>query len=214
MAVPLRRCCVSPTVGVPGQLFQPQDRRAARGPVTSRTAARRYARALFDVALAERADPDRIAQEVSEFADLVSQNEALARVLANPAVPPSRKRGVMEQLLARNPVTPVVSRTLLLLADRDRLMLLPELNEAYRDRLMDHHQVVRAQVTTAVALPAERVEALQRGLASVTGRQVQLDVRIDPSIVGGAVARIGSTVYDGSITMQLEKLRQQLVGAK
>lgn len=182
--------------------------------MTSRTAARRYARAVFDVALAERADLDRIAQELSDFADLVSQNEALARVLANPAVPPSRKRGVMEQLLARNPVTPVVGRTLLLLADRDRLMLLPKLTEAYRERLMDHHQVVRAQVTTAVALPEERVEALQRGLASVAGREVQLDVRIDPSIVGGAVARIGSTVYDGSVTMQLEKLRQQLVEAK
>ena len=79
---------------------------------------------------------------------------------------------------------------------------------------MDHQQVVRAEVTTAVALPPDRVAALQQGLAAATGRQVQLEVRVDPSIVGGAVARIGSTVYDGSVTTQLEKLKQRLIEAE
>ena len=65
---------------------------------------------------------------------------------------------------------------------------------------MDHRQVVRAEVTTAVALPADRVAALQHGLAQATGRDVQLETRVDPSIIGGAVARLGSTVYDGSVT--------------
>jgi F-type H+-transporting ATPase subunit delta len=73
--------------------------------------------------------------------------------------------------------------------------------------------VVRALVTTAMELPAERVSALQRGLAAATGRTVQLEVRVDPSIVGGAVTRIGSTVYDGSVTTQLARLKQQLVAA-
>ncbi len=79
---------------------------------------------------------------------------------------------------------------------------------------MDHQQVVRAEVTTAVALPADRMQALEQGLAHVTGRRVLLDSRVDSSIVGGAVARIGSTVFDGSVTTQLEKMKQQLIEAE
>jgi len=70
--------------------------------------------------------------------------------------------------------------------------------------------VVRAEIVTAVGLPGDRVEALQQGLANVTGRQVQLDSRVDSSIIGGAIARVGSTVYDGSVTRQLEKMKETL----
>jgi F-type H+-transporting ATPase subunit delta len=179
--------------------------------VTSRAAATRYARALFDVALAERQDLASIDRELTGVVTLVRGNEALLRALTHPAIPASRKRAVIEQLLSLSPVSPILSRILLLLADRDRLVLLPELAEAYRSRVMDHQQVVRATVTTAVALPPDRVSALEQGLAAATGRQVQLKVDVDPSIIGGAVARIGSTVYDGSITTQLERLKQRLV---
>ena len=182
--------------------------------MTSRAAAKRYARALFDVALSEKLDLEKSGQELAATAAFVAGNEALQRVLANPAIPASRKRAVLEKLLERSPVTPAVARILLLLADRDRLALLHEVAEMYHQRVMDHQRVVRAQVTTAVALPADRVAALQEGLAAVTGRQVHLDVRVDPSIVGGAVARIGSVVYDGSVTTQLEKLKQQLIAAE
>jgi F-type H+-transporting ATPase subunit delta len=182
--------------------------------MTSRAAAKRFARALFDVARAERLDLEKVDQELAAVAAFVAANEPLQRVLVNPAIPAPRKRAVMQQLLERSPVTSVVARLLLLLADRDRLVLLPELAEAYRQRLMDHQLVVRAEVTTAVALPDDRAAALRAGLAAVTGRQVQLGVRVDPLIVGGAVARIGSTVYDGSVTTQLEKLKQQLIQAE
>jgi F-type H+-transporting ATPase subunit delta len=182
--------------------------------MTSRGAAKRYARALFDVALAERADLEQIDRELSATSDLVAGNAGLQRALGNPAIPAARKRAVMEQLLSHSPLNPILGRVLLLLADRDRLVLLPELAQAFRERLMDQQQIVRAEVTTAMDLPADRVAALQQGLARATGRQVQLAVRVDPSIVGGAVTRIGSTVYDGSVTTQLAKLKQQLVEAE
>lgn len=181
--------------------------------MTSRSAARRYARALFDVAQKE-ADIQQVGRELAGIAGLISANEPLARVLSNPAIPAVRKRGVMEQLLARDgSITPVLGKLLLLLADRDRLALVPEIASAYDTRLMDHAQVVRADVTTAIALGADRIAALQRGLAEVTGRTVQLDTRVDPSIIGGAVARIGSTVYDGSIATQLQKVKERLTAA-
>jgi F-type H+-transporting ATPase subunit delta len=98
----------------------------------------------------------------------------------------------------------------LLLAERDRLALLPGIRDAFEARLMDYQHVVRAQVTTAAALPADQVAAIREGLKRATGRDVQLEARVDPEIIGGAVARIGSTVYDGSVTRQLERLRASL----
>jgi F-type H+-transporting ATPase subunit delta len=182
--------------------------------MSSRASARRFARALFDVARSEGQDLERIEGELSGLAGLVAASEPLARVLGSPAIPAGRKRGVMEQLLARSPVSTPLARLLMLLADRDRLTLLPELAAAFHERLLDHQQVVRAEITTAAPLGSERAAALQAGLARATGRAVRLDVRVDPALVGGAVARIGSTVYDGSLVTQLERLKHRLVAAE
>lgn len=181
--------------------------------MTSKGAATRYARALFDVAQKE-ADIQQVGREIASFASLMAGHEMLSRTLINPAIPAARKRAVVEQLLARaGSMTPVVSKLLLLLADRDRLALIPDLASAYESRLMDHAKVVRASLTTAVAMPDDRVSALKQGLAQVTGRQVQLETKVDAAIIGGAVARIGSTVYDGSVTTQLQKVKERLVNA-
>jgi F-type H+-transporting ATPase subunit delta len=184
--------------------------------MTSRAAGTRYARALFDVALKE-GDVQKAGADLAGFAQLVESHGGLARVLSNPAIPAARKRGVVEQLLARERgISPTVVKLLMLLADRDRLVLLPEISSAYQSRLMAHAKVVRAEVVTAVALPADRVAALQQGIARAMGRDpvnVQLLNRVDPSIIGGAVTRIGSTVYDGSVTRQLEKMKETLTAA-
>ena len=183
--------------------------------MTSRGAATRYARALFDVARREPgADVQRAGQDLNAFAAMVAGNEMLSRTFANPAIPAPSKRAVVEQLLARfGAISPIVGKLFLMLAERDRLVLLPELVTAYKSRLMDEAQIVRAQVITAVELPADRITALQQGLARATGRQVQLETRVDGSIIGGAVARIGSTVYDGSVTTQLQKVKERLTAA-
>ena len=181
--------------------------------MTSRVAATRYARALFDVARKE-GDIQQVGRDIAGFARLVAENDALSRAFANPAIPAQRKRAVVEQLFAAaGPMSPIVQKIVLMLAERDRLMLIPELATAYEARLMENAQVVRAQLTTAVPLPQDRIAALQEGLARATGRQVQLETGVDPSIIGGAVARIGSTVYDGSVTTQLQKVKERLTAA-
>jgi F-type H+-transporting ATPase subunit delta len=185
--------------------------------MTNRTAATRYARALLDVAIkeADRAAVNdvlrRIEEQLAAFAGLLEQYPELQRALLNPAIPAPRKRAAVAELTARGNVTPVLAKLLVLLAQRDRLVLLPDLLAAYRERLLQYLKVVRAEVTTAVELPAERAKAVEQRLAGMTGRTVTLATRVDPSIVGGVIARIGSTVYDGSITRQLEKMKQQLV---
>jgi F-type H+-transporting ATPase subunit delta len=107
-----------------------------------------------------------------------------------------------------------VRKLLLLMADRDRLMLLPELEQAYQGRLMRHLRIVEAHVTTAVALTPDRADALARGLSRATGKDVRLTTVVDPAIMGGVVARMGSTVFDGSVTRQLERLRRELVAGR
>jgi F-type H+-transporting ATPase subunit delta len=175
-----------------------------------RSSAARYARALLAVSLKEE-DPKRVGDQLAEFAALFGAEPRLRAVLENPAVPVPRKRGLVQTLVKRMTVAPVVEKLLLLLAERDRLVLLDDLTTAYQTALMDHLGIVRATVTSAIPLPSDRLEALQRKLAEVTGRQVQLDAHVDPSIVGGLVTRLGSVVYDGSVTRHLARIKEKLV---
>jgi F-type H+-transporting ATPase subunit delta len=102
---------------------------------------------------------------------------------------------------------------ILLLAERDRMALLPDIARNYRERVMDHQKIIRGQVTTAIALPADKLRALEQGLQAATGRKVVLETKVDPSIIGGVITRLGSTVYDGSVTTQLQKMKQSLIEA-
>jgi F-type H+-transporting ATPase subunit delta len=179
--------------------------------MTNRTAAIRYARALLDVAVKEKGDLQQIEAQLAEFVDLFKQYPTLEKVMLNPAVPVPRKRAAIAVLIARAKLTPVLAKLIALLADRDRLVLLPDLLTAYRERLLDHLKVIRADVTTAVPLPADRATAVEQSLAKMTGRTVTLATRVDPSIIGGVIARLGSTIYDGSVTTQLQKMKQRLV---
>jgi len=178
--------------------------------MTNRTAATRYARALLEVALKEKADLDRVERELASIVDLFTQHKALAQALLNPAVPVPRKRAAMDALMARGQLLPMVSKLFILLAERDRLVLLPDLLQSYRDRLLDHRNIVRAEITTTTPLAADRVKAIEASLARATGRTVTLSAKVDPAIIGGVVTRIGSTIYDGSVTRQLEKMRERL----
>jgi F-type H+-transporting ATPase subunit delta len=179
--------------------------------VTSKAAAIRYARALFDVALKEQDDLARVEEQLAAFVDLFSQHPTLAKVLLNPAVPVPRKRAAVGDLTARLQTMPILSKLLTLLAERDRLGVLPDLLASYRDRLLDHRQVVRAEITTAVPLSAGRAREIEARLAQVTGKTVTVSSRVEPGIIGGLIARIGSIVYDASVTRQLEKIRSRLI---
>jgi len=177
--------------------------------MSNRSSATRYARALLDVSRAE-GDPQAAERDLATFVSLVGSHETLARVLTSPGVPLTRKSALVAQLLARLQLSGPVARILELLARRDRLVLLPDLLEEYRRRLMDYQQVIRAEVTTAVPLPADRAEALRKTIAEKTGRTVHLTTAVEPALIGGIVTRIGSVVYDGSVRRHLERIRETL----
>jgi F-type H+-transporting ATPase subunit delta len=174
-----------------------------------RASAARYAKALLDVAVKE-SDPELAERELAAFVDLVQQHPDLQRALANPVVSAGDKRAIVQQILARQEPTSPAGKLLLLVAGRGRLALLPDLLDVYRERLLEHRNVVRAEVTTSVPLAPERAAELQERLAVATGRIVTMTTKVDASIIGGVVTRIGSTVYDGSVATQLVKVKDRL----
>ena len=178
--------------------------------MTSRTAAARYARALLDVATKESADLDKIAADLDEFAGLLKQQPALARALLNPAVPAPRKKAAVGEIVKMaRPAVPV-GKLLVLLAENDRLILLPDLVNAYHEMLMDRQNVVRAEVISAEPLTSDRADAIEQRIATVTGKRVRMVTKVDKALLGGVVARVGSTVYDASLATQLRKIRERL----
>jgi F-type H+-transporting ATPase subunit delta len=179
--------------------------------MTARTAAARYARALLDVAFKE-ADPERVDRELAEFIGLTGQHPAFGQVLGNVSVPAFRKRGLVVAVAREAGLSTPVVKLLGILADRDRLALLPDLADAYHERLLDRRNVIRAEVTTAAPLPADKADAIAARLERVTGRRVSMATRIDSAIIGGVVARVGGTVYDGSVATHLRRIRERLIG--
>ena len=177
--------------------------------MSMRASAARYARALLDVANKE-SDPERAEQELAAFVDLVRTNPDLERTLANPVVSAADKRAIVQQILERLKPTTPVGKLVLLLASRGRLALLPDLLDVYRERLMEYRNVLSAEVTTAAPLSPERAEQLQQRLANATGRTITMTTKVDASIIGGVVTRIGGTVYDGSVATRLAKVRERL----
>lgn len=178
--------------------------------MSGRASAARYARALLDVAIAE-ADPVQAGADLGTFGELVAGNAPLREALTSPAVPAAGKERLVNALVARLGLKPPVSKLLLMLAGRDRMALLPDLIDVYRERLMEHQQVVHAEIATALPLSEAQVTALQARLSRATGQQVTMRATVDPALIGGMTARIGSTVYDGSLATQLEKMRARLL---
>lgn len=178
--------------------------------MSARESAAKYARALLDVAIQE-SDPARIEQGLSSFAGLLAGNAELHDTLTHPGVASGMKQRVVAELADRLQLELPLKKLLVMLAERDRVVLLPDLVDVYRERLLEHQQVVRAEVTTAAPLAPERIDSLRERLTHATGRTVRMTTKVDPALIGGVVARIGTTVYDGSVATQLARLREKLL---
>ncbi len=179
--------------------------------MSMRSAARRYAAVLFEVVQAQ-GNLAKVQDELNSFVTLVEGHRELQTVLAHPAIAAAKKREVVEQILNSTPdLSGEVRRLLLMLAERDRLGSVADVAAAYTEGLMAHRKVMHAQIVTASALPDGQRAALAQALSSAVGADVRLNESVDPAIMGGIVARVGSVVYDASLTRQLEKMRHRLL---
>jgi len=164
---------------------------------------------LLQVATRE-SDPDRVGDELDAIAAALG-DEGTATLLLHPGVTIARKVDVVQALATRLGLTPLVARLLVVFVERDALRIVPDLASAFRARLLERRNVVPAEITTAVPIAADVVDRVGRALGEAAGKQVTISARVDPSIIGGVVARVGSTVYDGSVATQLARMRQKLV---
>jgi F-type H+-transporting ATPase subunit delta len=181
--------------------------------MASRASARRYARALFDV-VAKSGDVDATLAELKVLGAAITGHADLERALTSPGVPLGAKQNVMRELIALQPVSKVVARLMTLIVENDDVNELAVVVEEFEQRVLDLHQVVKAEITSAVPLAADKVAAIQASLAAAAGSRVVVTSRVDPALLGGVVAKVGSRVYDGSIARHLARIRARLVNGE
>ena len=170
-----------------------------------------YARAFADVVMANRLDAARTLAETQQISSLVRDNKELREVWENPSIPSAQKRAVLDGIVQRGGMSRPVRNFFAVLIDKGRMRWLSEIIARFAQELNQRLGFAEAEVITARELAASERTALEADLARVTGKKILARYEQDGSILGGAIARIGSTVYDGSIKGQLERIRQQLV---
>ena len=175
------------------------------------TVARRYATALADVAI-ERREEREIQNELDQWATMMESSPQLKEVFANPTIVHDHKRKVLEELIARTRVRDTTASFLRVLLKNQRLPQLRDIAARYVQVLDERSGVLAGSVTTARPLPEELKKTLHETLSAATGRTVRLSFNTDEQIIGGMVARIGSTVFDGSVQSHLERLAEGLAG--
>jgi len=175
------------------------------------TVARRYATALADVAI-ERREERAVQKELDQWAAMIESNPQLKEVFANPTIVHDHKRKVLEDLIGRSRVGDTTASFLRVLLRNQRLSQLRDIAARFGQVLDERAGVLAGSVTTARPIPEELKKTLHETLSAATGRTVRLSFDTDENIIGGVVARIGSTVYDGSVQSHLERLAEGLAG--
>jgi F-type H+-transporting ATPase subunit delta len=173
--------------------------------------ARRYARALLDVAL-QTGVAEPLRAELQEMARLIAAHEDLASLLANPALSAERKRKLVTAVAARARSSELLTRLLTLMGERDRLDLLPMVAAAYAKMWNAHRGVVAAEAVSAVPLDEAQTRDVTRALGAATGREIDLQARVDPRLLGGMLVNMEGRTYDGSVRARLQALRRTLAG--
>ncbi len=175
----------------------------------SSAAARRYARALFALAK-ETENVPAVRRELEELALLLDENPALSRSLFRPLHPAAQRRGLLRAVCARAGTSPRLRNFYFFLIDQRRLVDFPAIRHEF-DRLADDAAGrTRAEVVSATPLRDDQRDRLRRALSMRTGHQVELSEVVDPSLLGGVIARVGGLVFDGSLRTQLSRLRANL----
>jgi F-type H+-transporting ATPase subunit delta len=177
-----------------------------------RTIANRYARALADV-ITERRETNEVVAELNRFARLMAEHSQLRDVFASPVLAVERKRAVLDELLSRMNLRQTTGNFLQLLLSNSRLHDLDQMLSALSSELDVRTNIVSAEVITAREISEQEQARLRDKLKAATGKDVRLQFRADPAIIGGVIARIGSLVYDGSIKSQLAQMKQRLMNA-
>jgi F-type H+-transporting ATPase subunit delta len=171
--------------------------------------AQRYASALVEVAV-ERGAAQQVKKELADFLGLLGESADLVNFLGSPAVARESKHAVIEKLVTRLGASRTLRNFLFVVTDLRRSLLLPQIQQAFDELLYARLGIAEAHVASVEELTAEQKSELTRVLERLTGKRMEAQYRLDPALIGGAVVRIGSTIYDGSVREQLNRLRARL----
>jgi len=177
-----------------------------------------YARAFADVVLADivktgtsHLDPARALQELNSIEALLKESDQLRRVLENPAIPGNSKRAVIDAITAKLGTSRQVRNFVAVITDHRRLALFGEIVKQLAQELNDRQGFAEAQVSSARQLSDPEKQMLEAEITKMTGKEVRAHYEQDASLLGGAVVQVGSTIYDGSVKGQLDRIKEQLV---
>jgi len=177
--------------------------------------ANRYARALVDVVMAPGSalKPEDAVAQLRAVDAMIQESTELRNALLTPAIQNSRKRAVVAKLIERTGGgSPIIRNFTYVLIDRRRIAAMGEIREAFELQVDERLGFVRAEVTSAAAIDQRMSSNLESELSRLTGKRMRLRFDVDPALLGGVVARIGSTVYDGSVRGELRQLAKKLAG--
>jgi len=177
------------------------------------SSAPRYARAFADVAESAKLDAAAAKQQMEDFAGTLADSSELRGFLENPSVEMDKKLKVLDAIADRIKMFPQVRNFIAVILEHHRLTELDQILSEYRELVDEHAGAVEARVTSSRPLNHEDRAQLELEIAKLAGARVRASYTEDPSLLGGAIVEIGSTVYDGSVRAQLQKLKQQLVNA-
>jgi len=172
-----------------------------------------YARAFADVVLSEHLDADRSLAELRTIASLVAESSELRRVWENPAIPADQKRRVLDVIAKRDGVSMQVRNLVAVLIDHRRIHLLDPIIRQLEKELDARLGFAEAEITSARELGAAEKREFEAQVGKLTGKKVRARYGQDASLLGGAVVRVGSTIYDGSVRGQLERIREEISGS-
>jgi F-type H+-transporting ATPase subunit delta len=169
-----------------------------------------YARAFADVVLSAHLNADRSVAELRTVAKLLDESIELRRVWENPAVPADQKRRVLDVIAQRDNISRQVRNLIAVLIDHRRTRFLEAIIRQLERELDDRLGFAEAEITTFRELSDSEKREFESQVTKLTGKKVRAQYFRDPSLLGGAVLRVGSTIYDGSVKGQLERIRTAL----
>ncbi|HME34203.1 MAG TPA: ATP synthase F1 subunit delta [Candidatus Sulfotelmatobacter sp.] len=169
-----------------------------------------YARAFADVVFDAHLDADRAVGGLNRIISLLAESADLRRVWDNPAVPADQKRSLLDAIVQREEIEHNVRNLVAVLIDHQRLPFLGQIVEQLKKELDARMGFVEAQITSARELGDAEKRSLEAQIEKVAGKKVRAQFELDASLLGGAVVRVGSTIYDGSVKGQLEKIREAI----
>ncbi len=172
--------------------------------------AKRYATALLELGV-EGGQLDQLVDEMARAAQAYEASSELRAAFDDPLVAPATKKAILGEIADRLGLGQVAKNALALLLDRRRVRARPAIAARLRELADAKRGILRAEVMTALPLPEEYFEQLQRQLERISGRRVALDRKLDPALVAGVVVRVGDTVYDGSLVARVRAMKEQML---